>query len=57
MIFDKKEKYLNGDGLFEVFKLGFIGEDAPRGTFGKVPLGTPQNFLGKVLSPSKGGVH
>jgi hypothetical protein len=22
--------------------------DAPRGTFGKVPLGTPQNFLGQV---------
>ena len=31
-------------------KLGFIGEDArdaPRGTFEKVPLGTPQNLLGK----------
>jgi hypothetical protein len=25
MIFDKKEKYLNGDGLFEVSKLEFVG--------------------------------
>jgi hypothetical protein len=29
------------------FKLGFVEEDAPRGTFAKVPLGTPQNFWKK----------
>jgi hypothetical protein len=23
-------------------------KDVPRGTFGKVPLGTPQNFLGQI---------
>jgi hypothetical protein len=28
-------------------KFGFIEEDAPRGTFAKVPLGTPQNFWKK----------
>jgi hypothetical protein len=33
-------------GMEQTDKLGFVG-DAPRGTFGKVPLGTPQNFLEK----------
>jgi hypothetical protein len=28
-------------------KFGFVEEDAPRGTFAKVPLGTPQNFWKK----------
>ena len=36
--------------LFAEEKAVKLGDarDAPRGTFGKVPLGTPQNFLGQI---------